>query len=263
MFTRTLILKLLALTALTALAACGGGSGSGNQGSGANQYVPNSQLFMASNPNVTLDVLRLDPATGMIKPETTNLTTPGTLTGGTLAGTISYSTQAGAQNAIDLNGGGQAILADQGNQYAFRFGASGGRIGVAGIPATNMPTTGSAAYTGFADVNVNDGSGSPKSLTSLSAIATFNTGKVNVYLSNASDWIRINGANISGNGYSGGIMTVSPTFATDPVTSGALKHEGRFFETDAKEIGGVFILDRTDAGVNFKAEGAYSGNDGS
>jgi len=175
MFTRTLILKLLALTALTALAACGGGSGSGNQGSGANQYVPNSQQS-PTPPKPVLKTRSISMAA--VKPSWP-------------------------------------------------------------IKATNTPSASAPRGAGSVSQEYQPPTCQPQAQPPTPD------------------------ANISGNGYSGGIMTVSPTFATDPVTSGALKHEGRFFETDAKEIGGVFILDRTDAGVNFKAEGAYSGNDGS
>lgn len=254
-------LKPTAMLAMTALLGCGAGSGSG--GTGTSQYVPDSQLFMNSSPNATLAVLRLDPNTGTVVSEQTTLTAPNTLSGGALAGTVSYTYDQGASNSIALNSGGDAVLIDRALEHAFRFGASGGRVGVAGIATTNMPTIGSATYTGFADVNVNDGSGSPKSLTNATTTVSFDTGKVNVYLSSSQNWIRIDGADISGNTYSDGVLTVSPSFATDPVTSGALDHKGQFFDTDASELGGVFILDRTDAGVSFKAQGVYGGRDGS
>jgi len=261
MFTRNLDLKALAFLTLSALAGCGSGS---TVSSTSNQILPSSQLFMATSPNATLEVLRLDPATGLIVSETSTLTAPNALTGSALAGTVSYASTAGAENTILLNSdGSKAKINDQGQDYVFRFSASNGRIGVAGLPATNMPISGTAVYTGSADVIVNDGSGSPTFLTASSTTAFFGINEVNVVLDNTVDWIRINGADISGNTYSDGVLTVSSTFATDPVTSGALEHEGRFFETNAKEIGGVFILDRTDAGVTFKAQGVYSGIDGS
>ncbi len=260
MYTRSLGLKALALLTLTALTGCSSGGGN----STTNQSTPSSELFTATSPNASLSVLRLDPTTGNVVRETANLTAPSTLTGSALAGAVSYSFEAGAENKITLNSDrSEAKIKDQGLGYVFRFGASGGRIGVAGLPATNMPLGGTAFYSGFADVSVNDGSGSPTSLTASSTTVFFDTNQVNVVLDNGTDWIRINQADITGNTFSGGVLTASPTFATDPGTSGALQHEGGFFEADAKELGGVFILDKTDAGVSFKAQGVYSGTDGS
>ena len=247
-------LKSLTALSLIALTACSSGGGN----SSAAGYVPDSQLFMASSPNATLDVIGLDRTTDTLFTDTTSLNAPNILVGGRLDGTVSYSYVRGANNTIALTSGGNANIEDQGNQYAFRFGDAN-MVGIAGIPATSMPS-GSATYTGFADVSANDGSGSPKVLTNASTTANFNTGKVNVYLSNAgSDWIRITGADISGNGYADGALSVSPSFATDPVTSGTLAHQGKFFNGNAEEIGGVFILDRTPS-ITFKAQGVYGGS---
>jgi len=100
-------------------------------------------------------------------------------------------------------------LEDNGTRNAFRFG-NADMIGIAGIPASTVPGSGSATYTGFADVIANDGTTSPKVLTTASATASFDTNRVNVFLSNSDgDWIRINNAPISGNGYSGGTLAVS------------------------------------------------------
>lgn len=250
----------LGLTAILALAACGGGGGGGTP---QQLYVPNSELFNATSPDATLSVIGLNRSSEIPFTQTTTLAAPSTLTGGKLAGTVNYTYAAGATNTVDLNSGGSVTLNDEGNVYAFRFG-NADIFGVAGIAATNVPTGGTAIYNGFADVIVNDGTGPQTLLTQSTTTATFDAGRVDVRLSNAgSDWIKIDGATISGNTYSDGNMSVSGTFATAPVTSGSLQHEGMFFKDNAKEVGGWLIHDRTGAGINFIAQGTYGGNDGS
>ena len=251
----------LSLLAVLTLCACGGSDG-GLPDPGP--YTPDSTLFANGGLSATLDVVALDRSTGNVGATTTQLTAPNQLIGGGLAGTVNYVYVTGASNTISLSSGKMASLEDNGTRYAFRFG-NADQIGIAGIPASIVPGSGTATYTGFADVSANDGSATPKLLTNSSTTASFGTGRVNVYLNNAQgDWIRINDAIISGNTYADGTMTVSSSFATDPgLTSGSLQHEGRFFEQNAKEIGGVLILDRTSAGIDFKVQGVYGGNDGS
>ena len=244
---------------LSALTACG--SSEDDSGSGPLLQTPNSALFVSSGPNLSLSVLGIDRTTDLSFSETTTLNRPNTLSGGRLNGTASYQTTFGAQNSIALTSGGSAAIEDVGNAYVFRFGDAG-MFGVAGLEATNIPGSGLATYSGKADALVNDGSGPPIALTDVVATANFGTGRVDTRLTNSqSYWVAINNAVISGSRYSGGELSASTRFATQPGTSGSLVHEGAFFEQNAGEIGGVFLLDRTSAGETFKAQGAYTGAD--
>jgi len=246
-----------AMTSLAILAGCGGSDDT--SGSDPLLQTPDSQLFVQSGPTLGLTVLGINRTTGSSFEEATTLNAPSTLIGGHLDGTVSYERVFGAENTIALSSGGTASLEDVGNSYVFRFG-NADIFGVGGLAATSMRTSGSATYSGGADVIVNDGSGAPIVLTNVVATADFGLGQVDTRLTNdQSFWLSINDAAISGNRYSDGMVSVSSRFATDPGTSGALVHEGGFFAPDGSEIGGAFVLDRTGANINFKAQGAYSG----
>ncbi len=240
-----------AILAFISLSACGGGGG------GSTQNTPDSALFTASSPDVTLDVSSLNRATDVVSTQTTALNAPSTLVGGVLAGTVSYSYETGASNFITLSGGKTAAIDDRATTVSFMF-ANADIVGVAGVAATNMPSSSTASYSGHANAVVNDGN-TITQLTSSTVTANFSSDLANISLSGDGRWLRINDANINGTRITGGNVSVSSDFANAPATSGDLDHAGQFFGVGASEVGGTFIIDKTDNGTSFKAQGVYNG----
>ena len=115
--------------------------------------------------------------------------------GSRLAGNVRYAATTSQDSEIDLTTGASALIKDIDVTNSFRFG-NADMIGVAGIPATSVPLTGTATYNGAADVLVNDGSGSPKNLSIAIAVANFDQDRIDVEINDGGPfWVKIDGAN--------------------------------------------------------------------
>jgi len=191
--------------------------------------------------------------------------------------TASIAGASGTINAtrtmIDLAVGGSVSLnANAINTHAVRYAASpipGERTtGVIGIATqtTDMPSRGSASYTGDAQVTIQDGVDLFDLHGTSVVAANFSTGSVSTTLSalngtkvpgfgateTASNvaTITITGSSVSGNGFSGGSAGVNSSNLTTLTSGARTQIGGTFYGARAAETGGTFVInDSANGGI--------------
>lgn len=256
------------------LAACGGGGGGSGSGGGTTPTNPTIEptvlpSFTATGGDsvVSLAAVSLDSQarstsglTGTLDPTSNSFAV------GTLSGDIATD-----RTEVALSEGGQITIAPGTTDFAVLFEAvpaTGNRtIGVVGAvtPEADLPS-GTAEYTGAADVTVADGASTFELNGTGTIAADFADGTVTVTASDLNGTqtigltapvdvtdvatIAFTGSSIDGATFSGGTPSVTSTTLTALGADANSSLDGAFFGTSGDEAGAVFAIDDAgDSGV--------------
>lgn len=255
---------------LISLAACGGGGGGSDDSGGSNNGGSGDQGspgFADANATgtVSLSVVSLDSGDRSTSASTGTLDRDqDTLSLGDLSGDINSD-----RSEVALDGGGQILLTTGENEYSRFFDAtpSGDNrtIGIVGISATNMPTSGDVTYSGTSMLTIQDGV-NIYDLTGTSNVqANFDSGLVTSTIDDLSGTqqigptgsvdvndvatITFSGSEIDGTTFSGGTAEMTSDTITALSDSAQSSLNGAFFGPDAVETGGAFVINDADDGA--------------
>ncbi len=282
---RSLLFLPAALSAL-ALSGCGGGPN--------NTTVPPPVAVVgpgiaindtASTDTSTLQAYGLDPKTGSTNSQrgTLNRST-GAVDLGSLSGTVSSSDANGTYVTLAVGGQLAVVYGTGSEQYVAFYSAQptngdDATLGIVGVPsdATKLPTTGSASYSGEAQVGITDGNsafytltgtssstvnfGSKTVDTTLSALSGTKTdsGGVQTHPNNVVD-VSINGAKLVNDTFSGGTASITNSTLSVNSLSGSqvVTNSGNLYGPGGAEIGGVFVINDPASG-SLLLQGSYLG----
>lgn len=263
---KTITKSVPAILALTALSACGGGGGGGGVSfddtlsfSAASDDPANVNVYLTSQGSDEITV-----TSGQYNRD------DDTFDVDTLSG--SFNT---ADSSITLDNGGRGLISDNG-QFSGLIAieqASGSQFGVFGIPATDIPDSGTANYAGESAVVIVDGA-AVYDLTGTSSIdVDFAADRLKTNINNLDGTrtdltgvtdvtnvaeMELTFVTIEDGAFEGGFFDLfSDQLSTFESGNETILHNGELFGPEAAEIGGVFTIDDTDTG-SLLIHGVYS-----
>lgn len=262
---KTITKSVPTIIALTALSACGGGGGGGVS------FDDTLSFSAASNDPANVNVYLTSQGSDEITVSSGQYNRDDdTFDVDTLSGSFNA-----ADSSIALDNGGRGLVSDN-REFSGLIAieqASGTQFGVFGIPATDVPDSGTANYAGESTVVIVDGE-AVYDLTGTSSIdVDFAADRLKTNLNNLNGTrtdaasvtdvtdvaeMELTFVTIEDGAFEGGFFDLfSDQLNTFESGDETVLHNGELFGPDAAEIGGVFTVDDTATG-SLLVHGVYS-----